>query len=204
MLKCVLVISMVFSVSGTLQAQAEPDQDPASPHAFKGLPLGSPESVMHTRYPWGCDDNSGDGFFIWLYDRNCTPMKDNRTGKMDTGADFGTYAGYGPRFYTLYYWHDQLSFVRLVMSSTFFEGVTAALQQRYGPPSKMVVDTVQNRAGGKFQQEIYRWERPLSAITAMRYGTDLEESEVHYELRSWEQADSVARSNKEKQRSRDM
>jgi hypothetical protein len=53
-------------------------------------------------------------------------------------------------------------------------------------------------------RSIYRWERPLSAITAIRFGMDLKEAEIHYALRTWEQADSVARAANKKQRSGDM
>ena len=123
---------------------------------------------------------------------------------MNPAVGFGTYAGIPPRFFTLYYWHDQLSFVRLVMNQAFYQEVTQALTERYGQPTSVRVDTIQNRLGASFEQRIYYWEGPLSVISAARFGEDLTTSEVHFSLRTWMVADSAARAAHDKARLRDM
>lgn len=150
--------------------------------SFRDLPLGSPQSAMHARFPWRCADLPADPRINpFLAERTCTP------------TDFGTFAGAHVRHFTLYYWHGQLALVRIVTRAASFSQILEALTERYGPPLVSQTDTLRDRMDGWLPGASYRWERAAGAIMATEYSTSFEDSEIQYRLRAWEDANLAAR-----------
>jgi hypothetical protein len=131
-------------------------------------------------------------------------LTDGKPGQYNTAADFGTYAGVRPRYFTLYYWRGRLSLVRIVMNSVYFDDVVEALETKYGPPSTAQRGSVKTVAGANLENTALRWQRSTSAITALRYAGRVDESEIRYMLSDWEEASLRMRGEAKQKAANDM
>ena len=191
-----LSLLLLACLSSPLTAQGD------TVFSFLRLPMGSAESALHERFSWGCRNlpQTPEGLDMFLAEKNCSPIDDPKApGGYNLSAPFPSWAGIRPRYFTLYYWQDKLSLVRVVFHSGFFPSVLETLEARYGKPRDTTIDTVRTRIGGVFPARTSRWEAAGSAITAHQYSTSIDESEVWYTLTSWDSA-TVAR---RKQRARE-
>lgn len=50
-----------------------------------------------------------------------------------------------------------------------FDGVVAALQEKFGPPASTMQGFVQNRMGGKFDNPAYVWDFPEGKLLATKF-----------------------------------
>jgi hypothetical protein len=118
----------------------------------------------------------------------CAPMKDGREICGDSRpADKPTYSMVAPELesfggqrvlgFLVQFNGGAVRFVSVRLKSSDFIYVTAALEEKYGPPKVKSDSVVQNRMGAKFDQSEYQWGDEHN-IAARRRSSDLSLMEV--------------------------
>jgi hypothetical protein len=129
---------------------------------FKGVPFGSSQATVKHKFPWlKC---------------NKFPNKKNAEGdgvcKDEAGRiqpnEKSTFAG-APAHLHFYFYSDQLHSINVLIRETNFDTVIEALAAKYGSPSKVETETLQNRFSAVFTNHIYRWNIKKNTIRAKRY-----------------------------------
>lgn len=84
-----------------------------------------------------------------------------------------------------------------------FDGVVAALQEKFGPPATTTQGSVQNRMGGKFDNPAYMWDFPDGKLIATKFmpgAPTLDISQVEMASTAW----LVEKDAKQKARANDL
>jgi hypothetical protein len=145
---------------------------------FKGVPLGATlSSTRSVLPPLKC---SSHGFDISVGDMSCAPE-----GWDEARGDYGTYAAINPRYWALFFYRGELSFVRVVFLPAYFETIVGALEAKYGKPSHVGATMIQTKSGVSFENTTYTWENSGSLIEVSRYFDNINNGVVVYTLKSY-------------------
>lgn len=157
------------------------------PFDFKGIKLGSNLDKVKAALPFSLEPS----------DRECpegVQILYPRDGWLEE-HDF-TVAGIKPFLLSFQFVQDasgafQLSQVNVSFKSEEFSTLSTALETKYGKPSSVKTEVVQNKLGATFENLTERWHNPASSIELQRFSTSLEYSSLTYTHRKlyelWEQ-----------------
>lgn len=167
----VALLASFAALSASAQERAE----------FKGVPLGATRTEFLEKNPlFRCESKRGycslDGLNA---PQHCT-LKRYEGGKR--GEDFseqdcilavvksGTYANKQANL-TATFRGETLSEGYVGIPPDSFDSIAEAITARYGPPASSSNETVQNRAGAKFDNRTMRWTIGGDSILATKYGS---------------------------------
>ena len=114
-----------------------------------------------------------------------------------------TIAGVPVAVMTLFFYDEKLSSIRILIKSHFFYSVRDALIAKYGNGA-ITKESVQNRAGASFENEIYIWNKEGQTLTAKRYDGKISTSLVVFELNSYVENYAKRRKTQGSDRSKDL
>jgi hypothetical protein len=77
-------------------------------------------------------------------------------------------------------------------ASDDYADVRTAFVGKYGPPTRSVTSTVQNRMGASFEQEVLTWDGPNVYIALNRFGSNVTEGVFVVSTQSYRQAKDAA------------
>ena len=127
---------------------------------IKGVPLGATEADLIGRFPGiQCRDSPGI-----TAERMCSVLKDSYGGA-EASLLFALIGG-------------KVSNMSARFKSKDFAEVIGAMRERLGPPTSEKAETVTNRAGAKFENITFTWERGGEVATARRYAGALDRASV--------------------------
>ena len=86
---------------------------------------------------------------------------------------------------TLNYSEDQLRSIIITFENIYFEAVTKALEQDYGPPGKRMVEKYVTRRARLFRGYVHVWENNALMIDAIEHFSAAGDSAVVYKLDSY-------------------
>lgn len=178
MMRLCLVVGWLFA-AGAACAQERAE--------FKSVPLGTPLNEFREKNPlFQCGTSSRT---CSLYGMNrqmqCTLLhsEQKRLGRSLTSdcliavSEAGTYAT-RPANLSVSFIDGALSMGHATILPQNFSGIVDAITARYGKPSSMENETLQNRMGATFQNETITWTVGADQVVARKYGADLTRGSV--------------------------
>jgi hypothetical protein len=175
---------------------------------FKGVSIGEGPEQSTSKYPQlRCNDPKAKAAMetgvikqIWegkqlTADYFCATI----SSRDEPITDLTNIAGHKAIAVEFSYFGNELKRGLATVKSVAFLDLVATIIERYGPPTSKGVETLQNRAGAKFESEILKWHRGNATLQVTKYHNDLETSS--YSLTSDDYWEEVGRRRSEKAKS---
>lgn len=138
--------------------------DPNAMLEFKGIALGSDMSIVEDTGRYTCRDPQSP-----IADRICSL----KYGENET------IAGVPVRSIFLHYYSGKLENISITLEEGNFSQVSAALVAKYGK-GHVRTETLRNRMGAAFENNIFTWRRGKATLEAKRYFGKLDVSAITY------------------------
>lgn len=179
-----------------LALAVEPSISAAADFSIKQISLGSSESELQAKYlsnPTAlasgrnrCKDDRDGG------DRVCV------LADFDSIPELKDIAGYKPKMYIFRYVADKMSYAVVMVGSTGFADVAGALKEKYGEPSSKKQESIQNRAGATFVNNIHTWAKPGQSMSLTEFYSSLDKMALQIKADSYDQEVSKRAAQKAK------
>jgi hypothetical protein len=159
------------------------------PLVFKGFPIGAPKKAVIAAYPKPlvpCKEDCTWSPFDLCYPDLGQCIKPFR------------YGGITPSLMTMKFRNDKLVEVRLSFGSMQFEALAAAMTERFGQPTEVKNEAVQNRLGATFDNRILLWTRGDAILRITKRWSTVDDGSMHFVGTQYlkDQADKRAKSSK--------
>jgi len=150
----VIVIAVLFTSTACLAAEGGFD--------LKGITLGASEADVTERFPSvKCRDRVPA-----TVERMCAVAKETY-GEVGANLFFALNGG-------------KVQTMSARFSSRDFASVIETMKERFGPPSSEETETVSNRMGAQFRNEIFTWKRGAEGVRAARYSGSLDRASIMF------------------------
>ena len=143
---------------------------------YKGVPLGASMEEYKTKLPdHECLTQSS---CMYIRDVHCRYLNDGRGG-IRSGTQLqecwqrNSFGGAFLVNVNSYFREGRLVRVSFTFPTSGFNGLTEAVKERIGEPTKVVDRPVQTRAGVQLVDREMTWERPGMILTGSRYGSTI-------------------------------
>lgn len=162
---------------------------PSEPYSFKEWKLGSSIEEARSNPAFKCENVR-------------SPVADVHCAQ--TGGLAPSIAGVDAGGLSLFYLRDQLATIAVRFKSADFERVSAALIERWGPPTEQRQDSVRTRAGVSYANDILTWRNGTSRIAARRYTTNINDAGVTFSMDSVLETMRDRQKQEAKERAKDL
>jgi hypothetical protein len=78
------------------------------------------------------------------------------------------------------FYDDRLEDITLIFKASSYDTMASAFTERYGPPTTTKKETIQNRMGASFQNELLFWRGPNISILLQKYGSKLDDGNATF------------------------
>lgn len=163
-LKTAIILS--FCLAAPLLYSAE------KPYAHKDIELGSDISEIANDPRFLCRASN-------------SPLADQSCHLLDEHIAEENIAGVPILSFTLNYLDDKLSTIVITFFEGHFKRVKKTLQQKYGTPSKRMVETYVNRTYELFEGDVYLWENNISSVDFIQHYSNIHSSAIVYKFSSY-------------------
>lgn len=153
---------------------------------LKGIALGASEADVTARFPTVTCRDRGTA----TAERLCTVLKDSYSGA-EAGLFFSLIGG-------------KVSNMSARFNSRDFANVVAAMKERFGPPSSEEIETVSNRMGVQFQNQMLTWIRSGEIVVARRFAGSLDRASVTFISKAFIQEFERRHGNERRERAKDL
>lgn len=152
------------------------------PLEFKGIPLGLSEAHLLEKHPgFRCNDNETLGRSCTFSDKGYRAFCQQVTGEpfracIKQITELREFGPTNPSMYLAAVRGGVVLRLDILFPSQDFEGVAAALREKYGKPSGAKTEPVTNRMGATFDNRLFEWVRHDGTLRIEQRGTTIDQS----------------------------